>query len=164
MDISGFDLRDLLLAAIKSEIESGDYYRAIRDRVKNSFLKERLDFLAREEDRHREFFEKLYADKFSRAPMELPEKSPVPLPELKISEEMIPLSEVFWMAMQAEKGAHDFYLSLSKRYADAPEVQKMLRYIAGMEMGHYRLLESEKENAEKIENYDQEWPMTHMGP
>lgn len=40
----------------------------------------------------------------------------------------------------------------------------MLIYIAEMEKGHYKLLEIEKENAEKFEAYNIEWPMMHIGP
>jgi len=33
-----------------------------------------------------------------------------------------------------------------------------------MEMGHYRLLELEKEQAEEFEKYDAEFDMMHVGP
>jgi len=53
MDLSGYTLEDLLLAAIKSEVESERIYSSLAGRVGNFFLKDRLNFLAGEERRHR---------------------------------------------------------------------------------------------------------------
>jgi hypothetical protein len=33
-----------------------------------------------------------------------------------------------------------------------------------MEMGHYKLLEIEKDNSLKFESYEDSWPMMHVGP
>jgi rubrerythrin len=44
------------------------------------------------------------------------------------------------------------------------DTNKMLKYLASMEMGHYRLLEVEKKNVLEFEYYDQVWPMMHAGP
>jgi rubrerythrin len=65
--------------------------------------------------------------------------------------------------MNAEKDSHDFYISLSEHFPPDSSLRKMLIYIAEMEMGHYKLLKIEKENAEKFEACDIEWPMMHIG-
>lgn len=163
MDLSAFSLEDLLLSALKAEIESRDIYKKLADDIKNSLLKDRLKFLSEEEEKHRVFFEMLFKQRFQGKEIVLPEKTPVPLPELKIEEENLPISEIFWIAMQAEMAAHDFYNKLAEHFTDDPPVKKMLLYIATMERGHYKLLEIEKENAEKFEAYDVEWPMMHIG-
>ncbi len=164
MNLSTFSVEDLLLVAIKSEIEAGEFYRNLSDGVKNYMLKDRLRFLSHEEEKHRIFFETLFKKEFPNGEMVFSQKSPVPLPELKITGENVPLSEILWKGMQAEKAAYDFYNGLASRFKNNQEVEKALSYIASMEMGHYKLLEVEKENAKNFEDVDFEWPMMHIGP
>jgi rubrerythrin len=163
MDLSAFSMEDLLLSALRAETESRDVYKKLAAGVKNAFLKDRLKFLSEEEEKHRVFFEMLFKQRFQAKEIVLPEKTPVPLPKIKIEDESLPISEIFWRAMQAEMAAHDFYTILAEQFTDDPQVKKMLLYIATMEKGHYKLLEIEKENAEKFEDYDVEWPMMHIG-
>ena len=80
----------------------------------------------------------------------LPEKSPVTLPSIEITEENIPLSKIFAMAMDAEKAAYNFYQNLAQRFRDREDIYKIILYIAEMKLGHYRLFEIERENAEKL--------------
>ena len=68
------------------------------------------------------------------------------------------------MAIQAEKNAYEFYLSLATYFKDEPQISLMVNYIASMELGHYKILEIEKENALKFEDYDVENPLMHLGP
>lgn len=164
MDLSIYSVEDLLLVAAKSEIESRDFYLSLSNRVKNALLKDRLKFLSAEEEKHRVFFETLFRRKFPNREIVLPQKSPVPLPELKIEDEKVPLAEIFWKAMEAEKAAYDFYNGLVNRVDDNSEVRNALSYIASMEMSHYRLLEIERETAKRFEDVDFEWPMMHIGP
>ncbi|MGQ9618614.1 MAG: ferritin family protein [Candidatus Aminicenantia bacterium] len=164
MELSSYTLQDLLLTALKSEIEARDFYKKIAEGVKNFLLKDRILFLASEEEKHRRVFEKIYIEKFPGKELVLPEKSPVPLPELKIEDERVPINDVFWMAMQAEKSAHDFYSSFAERFPFDSVERKMLLYVASMEMGHYQLLNTERENAMKFEDFDIIFPLTHIGP
>ena len=64
MNLKEYDLKTLLLAAMKSEVESREVYETLANRVKNSLLKDRLNFLAGEEEKHRIFIESLYRKKF----------------------------------------------------------------------------------------------------
>ena len=96
--------------------------------------------------------------------MAIPEHSPVPLPELRIADEMMPLSEVFQAAMTAEKAAYDFYNGLANLYDAHSRLKKTIEYVATMEMGHYRLLEIEKQNMERFEDFDVYTPSIHVGP
>jgi len=163
MDYSKYSVKDCLLTAIKSEIEAKAIYKAIAEQVKNMMLKDRLLFIAEEEVKHREYFESLFKKLFPGEKIVLPEKSPVPLPEIKINKENILLSEIFAKAMEAEMAAFDFYTQLSKKFGDE-ETKKMLTYIAYMEKGHYNLLELERRAIEEAEDYEINWPMTHVGP
>lgn len=164
MDLSIYSVEDLMLTALKSEIEAKVAYTQLAEGVENYILKERLNFLAGEEEKHRGFFERFYKKNFPDKEMILPEESSIPLPQIKIDTENMPLSEILESAMEAEVAAHDFYNGLADRYEQQPDVKKMLLYIASMELGHYKILEIERDNAKKFEDYDSQWPMMHVGP
>ncbi|MDI6846424.1 MAG: ferritin family protein [Candidatus Saccharicenans sp.] len=164
MNYSNYSLKDLLLTAYKSEIEARDFYKSLAETIKNFFLKDRILFLSAEEEKHRQAIENLYRQQFSEKEMIVPEKSPVPLPEIKIEKETLPVSEVLWAAMAAEKAAHDFYLEIARQFADDSEQHKLLLHIASMEMGHYQILNLERENALRTEDFEVTLPMVHVGP
>jgi len=157
-------LKDLLLAALKAEIDSKTFYEGLSSRVKNFLLKDRLRFLAGEEEKHRRYFQSLLEEKFPGEEIVPPPSTPVPLPSLELPSEEVPLSEVLWQAMQAEKAAEEFYTQLAEQFAPESQEKKMLIYIAAMERGHYRLLDQEREIALRFEEADFAWPMTHLGP
>lgn len=161
MDISIFSLEDLLLAAIKSEIDSRTVYQMLASRIENAFLKDKLRFLADEEEKHRKVVESIFRKKIPNKAISLPEKSPVPLPEIRTEG---PVSEVFESAMQAEMAAHDFYRQLSETFINDSALKRTMVYLAMMEMGHYRLLELEKETIDRYEEYETAWPGIHLGP
>ena len=163
MELENYNLNVLLLAAIRSEIDSKSVYETLANRVKNSVLKDRLLFLAGEEEKHRAYLESLYRQRFPDSELDIPNKSPVPLPEVDASEERL-LSEIIEDSMKAELAAEEFYKSLCDLFPDSKEVQKMLTILAEMEHGHYILLEKELENLKNFEDYDTYWPMMHSGP
>jgi len=164
MDLNSFDLEDLILAAIKSEVESRNVYSKLARQTKNGLLKDKMKFLAGEELKHMQFMEDVYKNHFPDKKIKLPRESPVPLPELTISDEDIPLSKVLGSAMEAEQSAHDYYKSLSKRFPEDTKLNNILLYFADMELGHYKILEIEKESMERFEEDDVYWPMVHVGP
>ena len=164
MDLSEFDEGTLLLAALRSEIDSKLVYQQVADRVKNALLKDKLNFISGEEEKHRSVIEGVYRERFPNKEIAIPENSPVPLPEIRITDEMVPLSEVFSMAMNAETAAYEFYQQLAGLYKDQPRLNKMIAYVASLEMGHYRLLEIEKDNMERFEDFDVYLPHVHVGP
>jgi rubrerythrin len=164
MDLSEFDEGTLLLAALRSEIDSKLVYQQVAVRVKNALLKDKLNFISAEEEKHRSVIEGVYRERFPNKEIAIPENSPVPLPEIRITNEMMPLSEVFSMAMNAETAAYEFYQQLAGLYKDQPRLNKMIAYVASMEMGHYRLLEIEKDNMERFEDFDVYLPHVHVGP
>ncbi len=162
MNLEEYNLRTLLLAAIKSEVESKDVYETLAARVKNALLKERLLFLAGEEDKHRAFLEALYRQEFPGEEIELPDKTPVPLPHVDASENRL-LSEIIEDAMKAELAAKDFYESMKDLLQDEKN-RNMLQILANMEQGHYDILAKELENLKQFEDYDTYWPMMNIGP
>jgi len=163
MDLSGFDLEDLLLAAIKNEIESRNLYSKMAKKTKNGLLKDKLEFLANEEEKHRDFIEEIYLNHFPEKEITLPKKTPVPLPIIEFTKDT-PLSKLLKDAMKAEQSASDFYKSLSGLFEKGSKINNTLLYFSDMEMGHYKILETEKESMERFEEGDVYWPMVHVGP
>ena len=164
MDLRKYSLQDLLLAAMKSEVESNAVYTTIAKRIKNGLLKDKLEFLAKEEEKHRQFVEQIYKKKFPGKKLILPKKTPVPLPQLVIPSEDAPLGTVLKNSMLAEQAAHDFYKSLSKQFTEDAMIRNTLSYFADMELQHYKILEIEKESMDRFEEADVYWPMVHAGP
>ena len=163
MDLSNFDIEDLLLAAIKSEVDSKELYLKMSKKTKNGLLQDKLKFLSNEEEKHRLFVEDIYRNHFPEKDVILPKKTPVPLPKVEITED-IPLSKLLRSAMDSEQSASDFYKSLAERFEEGAKINNTLLYFSDMERGHYKILEMEKESMERFEEADVYWPMVHVGP
>jgi rubrerythrin len=163
MDLKKYKMEDLLLTAMKAEVDAQGIYRGLANRVNNAMLKDRLEFLAAEEEKHRGYFEAQFRKDFPGKKICLPDKGVVPLPEVTLEGEDTPLSHVLSQAMDAELAAYDFYRGIAGLYADEA-TRNMIFYVASMEMGHYRLLEIERENAERFEVFEVSWPDVHIGP
>lgn len=164
MNLDKYTLEDLFLSAIKSEVESNKIYSDISKKIKNGLLQDKLDFLANEEEKHKKFVEDAYLNHFPDKDIILPKETPVPLPEIIIEDESMPLSRVLSKAMVAEMAAHDFYKSFADRFEEGSKLNNTLKYFSDMELGHYKLLEVEKESMERFEEADVYWPMVHIGP
>ena len=164
LNLDGYELADLLLTAVKSEIDSRKLYSGLSRKVRNAMLRDRFDFLAGEERKHEDFLRKMFGELFPDRNIVVPVKGVVPLPEIRILNELLPLSEVLFAAMKAEEIASIFYRELAERFETDRPRRNMLLYFSQMEMGHYRLLELEKENAERFEEYEQEQEFVHVGP
>lgn len=164
MELDGYELDDLILTAIKSEVEAKDVYHTLSKACRNAYLSNRLEFLAGEEEKHRAYLEDLYGAHFPGSEVSLPEEGVVPMPEISIPSERVPISAIFSQAMEAERAASEFYASMAELFEEGSEPRRMLAYFSKMEMGHYRLLEDEREAADSFEDFDFEWPMMHVGP
>ena len=164
MDLSGFDLEDLFLSAIKSEVDSKQLYLKMVKKTKNGLLQDKLEFLAKEEEKHRLFVEEIYRNHYPNNKIVLPKKSPVPLPEINITDKEMTLSKLLRDAMKAEQSASDFYKSFAGLFDKNSKIQNTLLYFSDMEIGHYKILEIEKESMDRFEESDVYWPMVHVGP
>jgi rubrerythrin len=166
MDLGAYSLKDLMLTALRAEYDARTIYGKLADGVENYLLKDRLKFLSGEEAKHAQYFEKLFHDTFEGEEMKVPDMTPVPLPEIRFEKGTVHLSEVISRAMDAEIAAYDFYLSMEEHFKeeDDPDARKMLAYIASMELGHYKLLELERDQLRNFEDHLISWPMIHEGP
>jgi len=162
VDLSKYNLKDILLSAIKSEIDSEVIYRKLSEKVKNDLLKDRLIFLAGEEKKHKHFLEQLYEMRFPGEKKSV-DYTPVPLPKVTIESEDDPISLVFEDAMKAEKATSDFYSSIKSLF-DEDKIKKMLDYLSAMEDTHYNILKIEYDNMKIFEDYHNSPPFVHIGP
>ncbi len=162
MDLSKFTLEDLFFTAIKAEVDSREVYSIMAGITHNAFLKDRFEFLAGEEEKHRSFLTQQYEVQFPKKAMLLPDVSPVPLPEIDVKNSQI--SDILQQAMNAERAACDFYLSFAKFVKSNKALAMTLGYFARMEESHYQILKQELEAAEEFESYDDFNPGMHLGP
>lgn len=163
MNLDKYNLEELLLTAIKSEVESNKYYLNVAKKTDNGLLQDKLEFLAKEEEKHRLYIEDVYRNHFPEKEIKLPKETPVPLPKIEIDEDS-PVSKLIKNAMEAEKAAHDFYEALSGYFETNSKIHNTLLYFSDMELGHYKILKMEKESMERFEEADVYWPMMHAGP
>jgi len=164
MNIENYNKKDLFLTALKSENDSKIVYHSLAQTVKNFMLKDKLEFLAAEEQKHYDFFKQRWDEAFPGVELVLPDENLVPLPEIELDLEDIRFSEIFQQAMDAEKAASEFYKSLAQRFENQTKMHNTLMYFADMEIEHFKILENEKESMERYEESDVYWPMTHVGP
>jgi rubrerythrin len=164
MDLGEYSTEDLILTALKAEVGAKEVYTTMAEGVDNAYLKGRLFFLAGEEEKHRAFLDNLYREEFPGQEPVLPEVAAVPLPDIKIPNEQVPISTLFLQGMAAEEAASEFYASMAERWGKGSEAYDMLMYFSRMEMGHYRLLKTERDAAAEFEEFDQVWPLMHAGP
>ncbi len=163
LNLNPYKEEDLFLTAIKAELEANNIYSKLAAGVKNAYLKDKLNFLAGEEVKHKDYLESTYKTRFPGHDVKLPDRTIVPLPEVRLPDERVPVSEILTSAMEAEHAAQEFYKSFAERFHEQPEIKNTLLLFANMELGHYKILEIEKENVQKFEEYDDYWPMMHIG-
>mgnify|MGYP001277067630 CR=1 FL=1 len=163
MDLSKFQVCDLIQFAMKSEIESRKLYEELKKKTKNAFLRDRLSFLITEENKHKKVLDKLFKYLFPKKKIVIPKKNIVPLPPVKVSEGKR-ISAILGEAMKAEAAARNFYSAMADLFKKEKQIQKSLKFLSKMEDGHYKLLEIERDNARYFEDYEEGWELMHVGP
>ena len=131
---------EILGIAVRNELDAAAIYRGLHGRVKNEVLKQKLDFLAREEERHKVILERLFKDKFPGQALQVPEAG-APDPSLPAGEAMSVL-DLFTLAMGKEKQAEEFYRDAKSKIEDAAG-RRMLDYLSRVERSHYYMIKSE---------------------
>ncbi|HEQ78701.1 MAG TPA: hypothetical protein ENN76_00375, partial [Euryarchaeota archaeon] len=118
MDLSKFTLKDIYLSAIKSEVEAATVYQDMANKAGNDFLKNRLEFLSKEEIMHSKMLKKIYLETFPQEGVvlenDLPPHSVVPMPMMIPIKGGTSAKAVLKRAMEAEKAASQFYLAASE--------------------------------------------------
>lgn len=159
---------EILGIAIRSEIEAANLYQYMAGQVVNRDLRERLDFLVREEIRHRRILEEVYARQFPEVPLALPAQSLVPTVQEKVQEGAT-IPDLFRLGMEAERLSEEFYGELAGR-AQEENARTTLAYLSRMEHSHYELLRNELEMIQRfptyyqVEEFELGEQMVHFGP
>ena len=151
LDVSTASVKELLGFAVRSEIDSNKTYSVLAQRVKNPLLKEKFQWLAYEENKHKEVLEKLFNALFQGETLVVPEQMAT---ELIKHIEVTPSSglvDILYQAMESEKSAENFYAELTKR-VNEPQ-SKVLEYLSKVEHSHYMMLSSEYTLAQDFEDY-----------
>lgn len=158
---------EVLSIAIKSEIDAVRLYTRMKEKVDAQDLKEKMDFLISQEEKHEQILKEVYEKKFPEVELALPPKSIVPKLDELLAREAT-LKELFEAGMTAEKMAEEFYSELADRTNDM-RAKKTLLYMANMEQSHYAILQAEWNQIERLkteeasEFLDSEGLM-HFGP
>ena len=150
-DLSKQTVKELLGMAIRSEIDSNRIYSAWADKLSNPLLKEKFQWLAKEEKKHREILENLYNDLHPKAELQIPDQVPEELMKRISITPTSTLGDFLHQAMETEKSTEIFYAKLAGRVQDAPK--KILNYLSGVEHSHYMMLKSEYALALEFEDY-----------
>jgi rubrerythrin len=159
---------EVLALGIKSEIDAADLYAALRARVKNILLRQKLDFLVVEELQHRKILERLYKQRFGDRRPVLPHDSFLSKATLPKAGSLT-VKELFDAALKAEKYSEDFY-NEAARLADDDTGRKMLTYLSRVERSHYFMIKSEIDLLDKfpdyynVEDINLTEEMVHVGP
>ena len=147
----GLTALEVLGVAIKSEIEAASLYARMAGQVRNASLAAKLDFLRREEEKHRTILQGLYARRFPEVELQLPAESSVPPIDVAALPGMT-VPELFQLAMKAEQLAADSYSREADRSYDEMG-RTTLRYLGNIERGHYHMLETEYELVSRFPDY-----------
>ena len=150
-EFSQLTVRQLLEMASRAEMDANRIYSDLAQSLKNPLLKEKFQWLAFEENKHKESLAKLFSTLFREEKMEIPDiTDEALLPSINFTPSSS-LVDILYQAMKAEEAAGDFYLSLAQKVSD-PQ-QKILKYLSHVEHSHYTMLKSEYLMAQEFEDY-----------
>jgi rubrerythrin len=151
--------KEIFGVAVRSELDSKKIYEIMAEKTTNFVLKDKLRFLAREEEKHKEILESLFSKLYPDEDLKIPEKSLISKIDVGATE----LPELLEKAMESEKIEEKFYRDLAKK----SEYKDILLYLANVEKGHYALLEAEHNMIMQYPDYyhkDWDTEMIHLGP
>lgn len=151
--------REIFSIAVKSELDSKKIYEKMAEKTSNFVLKDKLRFLAKEEEKHRKILENMFNKLYPDEDLKISEKSLVP----KIDIESAEIPELLEKAMESERIEEKFYRDL----AEKSEYKNILLYLADVEKGHHAILEAEHNMIMQYPDYyNKNWDtdMIHLEP
>ncbi|MCX6560882.1 MAG: ferritin family protein [Candidatus Aminicenantes bacterium] len=142
---------DVYPFAIRAELDAAALYRGLWERVRNEALRQKLNFLAKEEDRHTAILDRLFRDHFPGRKLVVPAAARGPRKPVLVDDATAVVS-LFKLAMQKEKEAEEYYKS-AKAQAEDGQAKRILDYLARVERSHYFMLKSEIDLLERFPDY-----------
>ena len=153
-DLAQFTVKELLGIASRAEIDAHKTYTELASSVKNPLLKEKFQWLAFEENKHKESLLKLFQSLFREDKMAIPEQGDQALlPSIHFTPDSS-LVDILLQAMKAEKAAAEFYSNLAQKVQDPQH--RILDYLSHVEHSHHEMLKSEYTMALEFEDYGEQ--------
>jgi rubrerythrin len=134
----------ILEFAIEKEEAAHKFYVRLGELVSDASTRDTLDFLAREEAKHKEFLERYLRGEVSEGALRLSQvveyKILEHLEEEPVPSESLSPQEAFLLAAKREQSAHLFYGELSRLHPAGP-VKELLARMANEELRHKEKVE-----------------------
>lgn len=136
-------LSDFIDIAIQREIEAYEFYQGLRAKVRDKTAQDALDFLAKEEQKHRAFLEDYQAGKLGADALRITQ-----VIDYKIAEHLekpdldrnLESKDVYLVAAHREQNSYQFYTALAAIHPDGA-VKDMLQRMANEEKRHKEKVE-----------------------
>ncbi|MFP4496951.1 MAG: ferritin family protein [Vulcanimicrobiota bacterium] len=132
---------DALEIAVEREIKAKYMYDMMADYVDSKRMKNKLKFLASEEQNHRDNVEGLYK-KISGTTKNFDEQTRLPSEKSVKEAQKLSLDELINLAIQKELEAQQFYKELAQNSKEEA-ISTLFHYLAGEEHNHQEILELE---------------------
>ena len=113
-------VKETMEIAIQAEIDASKNYRKAAERINLFLLKDKFQFLAKEEESHRRVLETLFEKKFPNENLVLPSVEDMPYREFGEYDvtPTMPLHEIIEKAIEGEQRAVEFYTALAEMVDD----------------------------------------------
>jgi rubrerythrin len=134
---------EILKKAVRFEEISHDFYKRLQETVLDSMTKNTLDFLAREELKHKEFLAQYIQGKVSGPTLGLTQAHDAKIVEVFKVPPVIPdlmQKDAFLVAAEKEKASYEFYSELADLHPEG-QVKELLKQLAQEELGHKEKVE-----------------------
>jgi len=134
---------EILKTAVRFEELSYAFYQRLQEAVLDSMTKNTLDFLSREELKHKDFLEQYLQGKVSGPTLGLDKAHDARIVEAFQVPPVIPelvQKDAFLVAAEREKDSHDFYSNLAELHPPG-QVKDLLKQLAQEELGHKEKVE-----------------------
>jgi rubrerythrin len=131
-------LKEVLLEAVKKELESHIMYLDLKQRVVNPSAQDALQELAQQEKTHQSILEDYLVGRLKEGALDagvVVDYKIAEYLEQPVVSPAMELSEVFLLAANKEKRSHDLYLNLAALHPNG-QVKKLLQDLASQELNH----------------------------
>jgi rubrerythrin len=135
--------QEVLQQAIAFEESSYNFYMRLKEAVLEAMTKDTLDYLAREEIKHRDFLRKYLQGELPGKLLGLAEVHDAKIAEFFAAPEVapdLPLKDAFLIAADKEKKSHEFYMKLAELHPEG-EIRGLLQQLAQEELAHKEKME-----------------------
>ncbi|MCE1245692.1 MAG: ferritin family protein [Firmicutes bacterium] len=127
--------------AIEREIKARFMYKSIAKHATSSHMKTKLEFLAEEEQDHRENLEDLYK-KITGTPKDFESAIIFPDEADAANYAQLEITEIIAVAIEKEEEANKFYTEMAEK-ADEGALKDLFSYLAEEELTHKRMMQLE---------------------